>query len=56
MVAAATPLLGRQPTDDEQATALMFLTEGQKAPEDSLSPLEQFCLAMLGTNEFAYID
>jgi hypothetical protein len=49
-------LYGRQPTDDEQTTALKFLTEGQKAPEDSLTSLEQFCLAMLGTNEFAYVD
>lgn len=49
-------LYGRQPTDDEQTAALRFLTEGQKAPEDSLSSLEQFCLAMLGTNEFAYVD
>jgi hypothetical protein len=49
-------LYGRQPNDDEQKAALMFLTEGQKVPEDSLSSLEQFCLAMLGTNEFAYVD
>ena len=49
-------LYGRQPTDDEQEAALIFLTEGQKVPEDSLSSLEQFCLAMLGTNEFAYVD
>ena len=49
-------LYGRKPTDDEQKTALLFLTEGQKVPEDSLSSLEQFCLAMLGTNEFAYVD
>ena len=47
---------GRKPTDDEQKAALMFLTEGQKLPDDSLSKLEQFCLAMLGTNEFAYVD
>jgi hypothetical protein len=49
-------LYGRQPTDDEQQSALAFLSETQKAPEDSLSSLEQFCLAMLGTNEFAYVD
>ncbi len=49
-------LYGREPTDNEKEAALMFLTEGQKVPEDSLSSLEQFCLAMLGTNEFAYVD
>jgi hypothetical protein len=47
---------GRKPTDGERTAAMKFLTEGQKAPEDSLSSLEQFCLAMLGTNEFAYVD
>ena len=49
-------LYGRKPTEDEQRSALAFLSETQKAPEDSLSAWEQFCLAMLGTNEFAYID
>jgi hypothetical protein len=49
-------LYGRQPTDEEQQAAGRFLAESEKQPDDSLSTLEQFCLAMLGTNEFAYID
>jgi hypothetical protein len=49
-------LYGRQPTDEERQAAGRFLAESEKQPDDSLSTLEQFCLAMLGTNEFAYID
>jgi len=49
-------LFGRQPTDAERRTASDFLTASSAVTGESLSPLEQFCLAMLGTNEFAYID
>lgn len=49
-------LYNRTPTDDERQAALAFLKETKKEPEDILSSLEQFCLAMLGTNEFAYVD
>ena len=49
-------LFGRRPTEEERRTALDFLTASSAFNGESLSPLEQFCLAMLGTNEFAYID
>lgn len=49
-------LFGRQPTDDEKVAAIEFLQPSDPTPSDALSRLEQFCLAMLGTNEFAYVD
>lgn len=49
-------LFGRQPSDEELGTAVDFLATSTAGAGDSLSPLEQFCLAMLGTNEFAYVD
>ena len=49
-------LFGRPPTVDERATAVEFLEESPTADGDKLSPLEQYCLALLGTNEFAYVD
>lgn len=49
-------LYGRQPTVDEQSAAVEFLDSAAGETGDTLSPLEQYCLAMLGTNEFAYVD
>ncbi len=46
----------REPADDERHAALDFLAGTHSAAGDTLSPLEQYCLAMLGTNEFAYVD
>ncbi len=49
-------LFGRRPTDDEKVAAMEFLQPSNPNSSDGLSRLEQFCLAMLGTNEFAYVD
>ena len=49
-------LYGRLPTDDDYKVSAAFLQEPSAEARDSLSRLEQYCLAMLGTNEFAYID
>ena len=47
---------GRLPTDADYKVSAAFLHESSVEAGDSLSPLEQYCLAMLGTNEFAYVD
>ena len=50
-------LYGRSPSDVELKSALGFMAASNSAESgDSMAPLEQFCLAMLGTNEFAYVD
>jgi len=49
-------LYGRLPTDDDHKVSLAFLQKPSPEAGDSLSPLEQYCLAMLGTNEFVYVD
>ena len=49
-------LFGRQPTADERVTAVKFLEESAALDGDTLSRMEQYCLALLGTNEFAYVD
>jgi hypothetical protein len=50
-------LYGRSPNDLELRSALEFMAASSSAESgDTLAPLEQFCLAMLGTNEFAYVD
>lgn len=49
-------LFARRPGDEELQTAVEFLTTITTESGDSLSPLEQYCLALLGTNEFAYVD
>lgn len=49
-------LFGRPPSNDERTVAVSFLQTANQEEGDRLNPLEQFCLAMLGTNEFAYID
>lgn len=49
-------LFGRQPTADERAAAVEFLGVPATADGDKLSLLEQYCLALLGTNEFAFVD
>lgn len=47
-------MFGRAPTEEERRLAAAFL---KTSPEgDGLDALEQFCLAMLGTNEFTYVD
>jgi hypothetical protein len=48
-------LFGRSPEKGEMESSLAFLKSGA-AKDDRLSPLEQFCLAMLGTNELVYVD
>ncbi len=49
-------LFGRPPSEHELRTAVEFLAGAPAESGDALSPWEQFCLAMLGTNEFAYVD
>ena len=50
-------LFGRPPTADEQQAALEFLTpQPASQATDELSLWEQYCLAMLGANEFAFVD
>ncbi len=49
-------IYGRMPTDEDINVSVAFLQEPSAEVGDSLSPLEQYCLAMLGTNEFAYVD
>ena len=49
-------LSGRQPTADELTAALEFLGGTTTLDGDKLSQLEQYCLALLGTNEFAFVD
>jgi hypothetical protein len=48
-------LFGRSPEKGELESSLAFLKSGA-AKDDRLTPLEQFCLAMLGTNELVYVD
>jgi hypothetical protein len=49
-------LFGRHPSVDERAAAVEFLAAPTTVDGDKLSPLEQYCLALLGTNEFAFVD
>lgn len=49
-------LYGRQPTADEVQLAERFMTAAAAEKDNALTPLQQYCLAMLGTNEFAYVD
>ncbi len=47
---------GRSPNDTERAAAEEFLAAPPDSGTDKLTPLEQFCLALLGTNEMTYLD
>ncbi|MBL8820488.1 MAG: DUF1553 domain-containing protein [Planctomyces sp.] len=47
---------GRNPTQDERTLGREFLQYGDPQSTDRMTPLEQYCLALLGTNEFAYMD
>lgn len=47
---------GRSPSEAELALGREFLQYGDPQSADQMSPLEQYCLALLGTNEFAYLD
>lgn len=50
-------LYGRKPEPAELESSMAFLNSaGQATTGEKLSPLEQFCLAMLGTNELLYVD
>ena len=49
-------LYGRPPSDDEFRLGQAFLSSAAPASEQGLSPWEQYALALLGTNEFSFID
>ncbi len=51
-------LYGRKPSEREFEVGLKFLaaTSEEKQEGDDLSPWEQYALALLGANEFTYID
>ena len=48
-------LFGRQPDAEELALGNAFVTR-EKAPQDKLTPWVQYTQALLGSNEFIYID
>ena len=49
-------LFGRPPSERELQAALDFLQQDAAESLDTLTPLEQYCQALLGTNEFAFVD
>lgn len=49
-------LFSRSPSEQELETALSFLNADTTDSDTKLTPLEQFSLALLGTNEFVYVD
>jgi hypothetical protein len=50
-------LFARQPTDDELTVGESFLNACRTTTEGNrLTPWEQYALALLGTNEFSYVD
>lgn len=49
-------LYGRAPTDDELQLGRSFLASVPTATESGLSAWEQYALALLGTNEFSFVD
>ena len=49
-------MFGRPPENNERTSAVVFLETADIEEGDRLDTLEQLCLGMLGTNEFAYID
>jgi hypothetical protein len=53
---AFTLAFGRGPTSTELMAAKEFLESPLEEGSDRLSPMEQLCLALLGTNELTYLD
>jgi hypothetical protein len=53
---AFASLYGRPPTDEELALGLEFLSVTGGSGNKGLSPWEQYALALLGTNEFSFVD
>lgn len=49
-------LFNREPTADELTMAQDFLRSPMTDQKEKMTRLEQFSLALLGTNEFAYLD
>ena len=49
-------LYGRSPSDDELSLGLSFITAVDTASANGLSAWEQYALALLGTNEFSFVD
>jgi hypothetical protein len=49
-------LYGRLPSKEELSLGQAFLGSAQVAAENGLSPWEQYALALLGTNEFSFVD
>ncbi|MBI1323480.1 DUF1553 domain-containing protein [bacterium] len=49
-------IYGRSPAESEKTAAVEFLADSPKSDADRLTPLEQMCLALLGTNELVYLD
>ncbi len=49
-------IYGRGPSESEKSEAMEFLAGTANSDADRLSTLEQLCLALLGTNELAYLD
>lgn len=49
-------LYGRPPGADEKEAAETFLMSRPSESSQGLDALEQLCLAMLGSNEFTYVD
>jgi hypothetical protein len=47
-------LYARPPSDDELKLGLSFLSSA--TPEKQMSAWEQYALALLGTNEFSFVD
>jgi hypothetical protein len=47
---------GRQPTEKELRLGEAFLATASGSPAAGLSPWERYALALLGTNEFSFID
>ena len=47
---------GRQPTENELRLGEAFLATASGSPAAGLSPWERYALALLGTNEFSFID
>jgi hypothetical protein len=49
-------LFARSPSEQEVALAVQFLEQDEANKEDKLTRWQQYALALLGTNEFLYVD
>lgn len=49
-------LYSRPPTDDEISFGLQFLKDAATDNDATLKPMAQFCTALLGANEFSFVD